>query len=411
MANTPIDAVGDTTSTTGTADFVIDGVALTGCVSFASALTNGLTYGYRCETSDKTSWEVGSGTWTSATGTLSRTTVSRSSNGGAKVSFASGAKSIGIVIQAQDFASAATDANISMSDITTNDVSITKHGFVPKAPNDSTKYLNGLGAWATITSGATLGANTFTDKQTITQASANTGVLASTGYSLTGSDATTMVDFAGTWNTSGNPIVQKFSITNTASGSTSKFQSFLAGASGVTEVFSVDKTGMVAAGGTGVNYLVSANANDNRASNRRTGIGTRSAGSEILGLYASTKLCLEFNAGLSATFDGAIPVGFSATTADGNLTVAHSYGGAAGTMALGTGAAGSTAGDLKLRGLRFATTFTVGTLPAASTAGDGMTYRVTDLNAPALGSAPSGSGSTKGLVTSNGSSYTVTQFG
>jgi hypothetical protein len=103
MAHDLQDAVGDTTSTTGTSDFVIDGVALVGCVAFASALTNGLTYGYRCETSDKTSWEVGSGTWTSATSTLSRTTVSRSSNGGAKVSFASGAKSIGIVIQAQDF--------------------------------------------------------------------------------------------------------------------------------------------------------------------------------------------------------------------------------------------------------------------------------------------------------------------
>jgi hypothetical protein len=103
MAHDLQDAVGDTTSTTGTSDFVIDGVALTGCVSFASALTNGLTYGYRCETSDKTSWEVGSGTWTSATSTLSRTTVSRSSNGNAKVSFAAGAKSIGIVIQAQDF--------------------------------------------------------------------------------------------------------------------------------------------------------------------------------------------------------------------------------------------------------------------------------------------------------------------
>jgi hypothetical protein len=32
--------------------------------------------------------------------------------------------------------------------VTTNDVSITKHGFVPKAPNDATKYLNGVGAYA-----------------------------------------------------------------------------------------------------------------------------------------------------------------------------------------------------------------------------------------------------------------------
>jgi hypothetical protein len=40
-----------------------------------------------------------------------------------------------------------TDANLSTSDITTNDVSITKHGFVPKAPNDTTKFLRGDGTW------------------------------------------------------------------------------------------------------------------------------------------------------------------------------------------------------------------------------------------------------------------------
>lgn len=63
---------------------------------------------------------------------------------------------------------------------------------------------------------AVLGANTFTAAQTITQASANTGILASTGYSLTGSDATNMLDFAGTWNTSGTPTGLKLLITSTA---------------------------------------------------------------------------------------------------------------------------------------------------------------------------------------------------
>lgn len=40
------------------------------------------------------------------------------------------------------------DADLATTDITTNDVSTTKHGFAPKAPNDSTKFLNGVGAWA-----------------------------------------------------------------------------------------------------------------------------------------------------------------------------------------------------------------------------------------------------------------------
>lgn len=43
-----------------------------------------------------------------------------------------------------------TDANLSTSDITTNNVSTTKHGFVPKAPNDAKKYLDGTGAWSSL---------------------------------------------------------------------------------------------------------------------------------------------------------------------------------------------------------------------------------------------------------------------
>lgn len=42
----------------------------------------------------------------------------------------------------------ATDATITFSDITTGDVSTSKHGFAPKAPNDATKFLNGLGAYS-----------------------------------------------------------------------------------------------------------------------------------------------------------------------------------------------------------------------------------------------------------------------
>lgn len=41
-----------------------------------------------------------------------------------------------------------SDATISTTDITTNNVSISKHGFVPKAPNDATKFLDGLGAYS-----------------------------------------------------------------------------------------------------------------------------------------------------------------------------------------------------------------------------------------------------------------------
>lgn len=41
-----------------------------------------------------------------------------------------------------------TDANLSTSDITTNNVSTSKHGFAPKSPNDATQYLDGTGAYS-----------------------------------------------------------------------------------------------------------------------------------------------------------------------------------------------------------------------------------------------------------------------
>lgn len=41
-----------------------------------------------------------------------------------------------------------TDANLSVSDVTTNNVSTSAHGFAPKAPNDGTKYLDGTGVYS-----------------------------------------------------------------------------------------------------------------------------------------------------------------------------------------------------------------------------------------------------------------------
>lgn len=101
-------------------------------------------------------------------------------------------------------------------------------------------------------------ANAFTALQTITQASANSGILASTGYSLTGSDATTMLSLTGTLNTSGNPTLVKVAISNTASGATTKFLDFLAGASGTTSQFSVAKDGTVTNAGSIVSTATTA---------------------------------------------------------------------------------------------------------------------------------------------------------
>lgn len=92
---------------------------------------------------------------------------------------------------------------------------------------------------------AVLGANTFTALQTITQASANAGILASTGYSLTGANATNMIDLAGTWNTSGTPTAFKLNITDTASNANSLLMDLQSGAAGGTSRFKVDRIGLI----------------------------------------------------------------------------------------------------------------------------------------------------------------------
>lgn len=78
--------------------------------------------------------------------------------------------------------------------------------------------------------------NVFTALQTITQGSANAGILASTGYSLTGSNATNMIDLAGTWNTSGTPTAIKLNVTNTASNAASMLMDLQVGGSSIFKV-------------------------------------------------------------------------------------------------------------------------------------------------------------------------------
>lgn len=72
-------------------------------------------------------------------------------------------------------------------------------------------------------------ANTWAATQTITPA-VNTNALAVTGYSLTGANAQSLVDVAGTWNTSGTPTLISAQVTDTASNASSKLMSLIVGA-------------------------------------------------------------------------------------------------------------------------------------------------------------------------------------
>jgi len=48
------------------------------------------------------------------------------------------------------------DADIAFSDVTTGNVSTTKHGYAPKLPNDASKFFDGTGAYSTPAGGGTV---------------------------------------------------------------------------------------------------------------------------------------------------------------------------------------------------------------------------------------------------------------
>ncbi len=102
---------------------------------------------------------------------------------------------------------------------------------------------------AVALTGAVTGATNITasgtvtaDLLTVTKTTANTAAISSTGYSLTGSNASSLVDLAGTWNTTGNPTAIKLNVTNTASGASSLLMDLQVGGS---SLFAVTKAGAV----------------------------------------------------------------------------------------------------------------------------------------------------------------------
>jgi hypothetical protein len=123
-------------------------------------------------------------TATSATTAGSATTASTASALAADPADCSaGQYAVGVTAVGAATCSAVTDAQLSTSDVVTNDVSITKHGFAPKAPNDATKYLDGSGAYsvpasgnmafpATVTGGVSGGIPCFTATTTMSASAA-----------------------------------------------------------------------------------------------------------------------------------------------------------------------------------------------------------------------------------------------
>lgn len=210
------DRVLETSNTTGTSDFLCGG-AQTGFQTW-SVIGNGST-AYYCIQGKNTDgsltgeWEVGLGTYSSATNTVARTTVYESSNSNALVNFSAGAKDIYL-----DYPAEAINAGLGVTQVT-GTAPITSSGGttpaigLPKSTSTVDGYLSSTdwttfngkqpaGSYAPATSGTSIlygnGAGGFSSVTIGTNLTFTAGTLNATAGG--GSGTVTSVSGAGTVN-------------------------------------------------------------------------------------------------------------------------------------------------------------------------------------------------------------------
>jgi hypothetical protein len=111
VANIFRDRVRETSTTTGTGDFTLDG-AVTGYQSFSTAYGGSAAVYYTIVLQGGAEWETGIGAFVSPS-TLTRGYVRASSNGGAAVNFSSGTKDVWVDVGAEIFNAPAFSAKAS----------------------------------------------------------------------------------------------------------------------------------------------------------------------------------------------------------------------------------------------------------------------------------------------------------
>jgi hypothetical protein len=123
MALVLADRVQDTTITTGTGSVTLSGSPPAGYQSFGAAIGNGNTTYYTITGGNQ--WEVGLGTYVSASTALNRNTVLASSNSGSLVDFSAGTKTVFVTYPAEKSVNYDAAGNVSI-DITGNAATATQ---------------------------------------------------------------------------------------------------------------------------------------------------------------------------------------------------------------------------------------------------------------------------------------------
>jgi len=236
------DRVRETTTTVGTGNIALGG-AVSGFISFSSVLSNTDTTFYAMFGGNQ--WEVGIGTYVSASNIIQRTTVLASSNGGSLVDFVSGTKNVVLTQPAKravyvDGTSVAASNSATVpnsllanSTITINGVTIALGGSssVVPAPNPLVNYtltsptITGGTLTDSITQGTVITANSAFDALRITQDGAGNAFVVEDASNPDGSpfvvtaNGSVVVGYTSTINAGGavNPKLEVLGVTSSLS--------------------------------------------------------------------------------------------------------------------------------------------------------------------------------------------------
>lgn len=145
-----------------------------------------------------------------------------------------------------------TDATISTSNIATNNVSITKHGWTPIAPNDATKFLDGTGNWSTPAGGG--GGNLVDSVVTITSGTSST---VPNGTNIIQFNNTTFLTYTLTLPTNWHPLhdlMISFTSNGTITNGMNMVNLTIVHGSGHTISFAVDPSGVTYNAGENIGF-------------------------------------------------------------------------------------------------------------------------------------------------------------